>query len=200
MKKLIILTGISGVGKTTLSKYIQNKIDGVTVITLDSILERICEMIGFHDKKGKKRNRTVAFDCFRKMLELCMKREDKIIIVDYPFRSSWKDFFHKISCKYDYDVLTVKLYGETFEQIYERACVRDLSDERNLIHESDSYHPSKKGKDNKRNVQSEDVLRKIYESEGRTNFTVGQELKLVNKDKESLEECFSEIKRWLLED
>lgn len=44
MKKLIILTGISGVGKTTLSKYIQNKIDDVTVITVDTIFEEICEM------------------------------------------------------------------------------------------------------------------------------------------------------------
>ncbi len=200
MKKLIILTGISGVGKTTLSKYIQNKIDDVTVITVDTIFEEICKIIGFHDSKEKKRNRTIALNCFKKMLEECMKREDKIILIDYPFKRIWKDFFDKISCKYDYDVLTVKLYGETFEQVYERACIRDLSNERSLIHETDSYDSSKKEKQIERKVQSEEVLRKIYESEARTDFIVGQELKLVNKDPESLEECFTEIERWVLED
>ncbi len=197
MKKLIILTGISGVGKTTLSKYIQNKIENVTVITVDTILEEICEMIGFHDSKGKKRNRTIALNCFKKMLEECMKREDEIILIDYPFKRIWKDFFDKISCKYDYDVLTVKLYGETFEQVYQRGCIRDLSNERSLIHETDSYDPSKKEKEIERKVQSEEVLRKIYESEARTDFIVGQELKLVNKDPESLEICFTEIERWV---
>lgn len=29
---------------------------------------------------------------------------------------------------------------------------------------------------------------------------VGKELKLVNKDKESLEECFTKIERWVLEE
>ena len=188
MKKLIILTGISGVG---------NKIENVTVITVDTILEEICEMIGFHDSKGKKRNRTIALNCFKKMLEECMKREDEIILIDYPFKRIWKDFFDKISCKYDYDVLTVKLYGETFEQVYQRGCIRDLSNERSLIHETDSYDPSKKEKEIERKVQSEEVLRKIYESEARTDFIVGQELKLVNKDPESLEICFTEIERWV---
>ncbi len=200
MKKLIILTGISGVGKTTLANYIQSKIQNVTVITVDTILEGICEMIGFHDKKEKKRNRTIALNCFKKILEECMKREDKIIVVDYPFKSIWKDFFDKISGKYDYDVLTVKLYGETFEQVYERACARDLSEERNIIHECDTYFPNREGNAIRRKVQSEDVLRKIYESEARTDFIVGKELKLVNKDKESLEECFTKIERWVLKE
>ena len=102
--------------------------------------------------------------------------------------------------KYDYDVLTVKLYGETFEQVYERACARDLSEERNIIHECDTYFPNREGNAIRRKVQSEDVLRKIYESEARTDFIVGKELKLVNKDKESLEECFTKIERWVLKE
>lgn len=199
MKKLIILTGISGTGKTTLSKYIQSKMDHVTVITVDAIFEQICEIIGFNNEKEKKRNRTIALNCFRKMLEECMKREDEIIIVEYPFRMAWESFFKRISNQYNYDVLTAKLYGETFKEIYERACIRDLSKERNIIHEASFYKPNTKKKEEKRNVQSKEVLRKIYESEARTNFTIGTELKLISKDKKTLEECFRQIKKWILE-
>lgn len=187
---------MSGTGKTTLAKHIQRKINNVTVITVDAIFEQICEIIGFNDKEGKKRNRKIALTCFKKMLEECMKREDEIIIVEYPFKIEWKKFFEKISKKYNYDVLTAKLYGETFDDLYERTCIRDLSKDRNVIHESDYYNPTKKS--NKRKVQSKEVLKQIYESEGRTNFVVGKEMKLISKDKETLEKCFIKIKEWIV--
>lgn len=199
MRKFIILTGMSGVGKTTLSKYVQSKMNNVTVITVDTIFEKICEIIGFNNEKEKKRNRTIALNCFRKMLEECMKRKDEIIIVEYPFKTIWKDFFSKISNQYNYDVLTVKLYGDTFENLYERTCIRDLSKDRNIIHESDFYNPNEKEKTDKRKVQSKELLREIYQSEGRTNFTIGKELKLISKDKETLEGCFIKIRNWILE-
>lgn len=199
MKKFIILTGISRVGKTTLSKYIQNRINNVTVINVDTIFEQICEIIGFNNEKEKNRNRTIALNCFRKMLQECMKRKDEIIVVDYPFQTLWKDFFSKVSNQYNYDVLTVKLYGDTFEDVYKRACIRDLSKDRNIIHESNYYNPNKKEKVHKRKVQSKEVLREIYENESRTNFTIGKELKLISKDEKTLEECFQQIKIWILE-
>lgn len=200
MKKLIILTGISGVGKTTLLKYMQKNIDNTTAITVDEIFEKICEIIGFYNEKQKKRNRKIALKCFKEMLEQCMKREDKIIIIDYPFSIKWYEFFVKISKKYNYDTLTVKLYGETFEEIYKRTCIRDLSNERNIIHEISSYIPNKNKTEYKRNVQSKELLKEIYNSESRTDFTVGDELKLISKNKTTLLQCFNKIKNWIFEE
>lgn len=200
MKKLIILTGISGTGKTTLSKYIQKNIDNTTIITVDEIFEKVCEIIGFHNERQKKANRTIALNCFKKMLEECMKREDKIIVIDYPFKIKWRDFFNKITEKYGYDTLTVKLYGESFEEVYKRACIRDLSSQRNIIHEVSSYIPSKKGKNIERKVQSKNLLKEIYENEARTNFIIGNEMKLISKDQITLEQCFNKIKNWILYD
>lgn len=196
MKKLIILTGMSGSGKTTLAKYIQSKIENVTTITLDIIFEAICDIIGFQDRKGKKRNCTIAKNCVKGMIEECMRRKDEIIIVDYPFESSWTHFFNKVSNQYEYDVLTVKLYGESFEKQWERTCTRDLSNQRHVMHESPSYNPKYK-ETLTRNKQSKQELKKFYETEIKTSITIGQELKIINKNEKSIEKAFVEIKKWL---
>lgn len=196
MKKLIVMTGMSGSGKTTLAKFIQSKLQNVTIITLDTVFEAICDTIGFLDRKGKERNCTIAKNCVKGMVEECMRRKDEIIIVDYPFESSWERFFTKVSTQYEYDVLTVKLYGETFEKQWERTCTRDLSEVRHVMHESPSYNPQNKEKLT-RNKQSKEELKQIYESESKTKITVGKELKVVNKNQKSIEEAYSKIQKWI---
>lgn len=196
MKKLMIITGVSGSGKTTLAKYIQSKIENVTLITLDTIFEAICDTIGFQNRKGKKRNCTIAKKCVKDMIEECMKRKDEIIMVDYPFEASWENFFKKVSSKYEYDVLTVKLYAENFERQWERTSTRDLSSQRHVMHESPSYNPKDKEKLT-RNLQSKEELKQICESGSRTKILVGKELKIINKNEKSIKEAFSKIEKWL---
>ena len=53
MKKLIIISGISGTGKTTLAKKMYQKIENSTLISLDSLKEDIYDIMGFKDKKQK---------------------------------------------------------------------------------------------------------------------------------------------------
>ncbi|WP_300855375.1 hypothetical protein [uncultured Clostridium sp.] len=44
-------------------------------------------------------------------MEECIKKEEKIIVIEYPFSVTWQPFFNKIAEKYGYDILTAKLYG-----------------------------------------------------------------------------------------
>lgn len=54
MKKLIIISGISGVGKSTLARKMYQKIKNSTLISLDVLAENIYDIMGFKDKKQKK--------------------------------------------------------------------------------------------------------------------------------------------------
>ena len=49
MKKLIIVTGISGSGKTTISNYLYNHYKNSTLLSIDTIKERIYEIVGFYN-------------------------------------------------------------------------------------------------------------------------------------------------------
>ena len=144
MKKLIILTGVSGTGKTTLAKYMQKELNNATVITVDTIFENICDIIGFRNIKQKNKIRLLAKKFSKNILVECMKRNDEIIIIDYPFSKKWEGYFQKVSRKFEYDVLTVKMYGKTFEDIWNRVCKRDISKERHIIHGIDCYNVKNK--------------------------------------------------------
>lgn len=200
MKKLIILTGISGTGKTTMAKYIQEKLENVTIITVDTILENLCDIVGFKDKEQKKKIRSLTKKTSKKLLELCMEREDEIIVIDYPFSKIWEKYFKRISEKYQYDVLTVKMYGESFEDIWDRVYQRDMSDERHIIHEIDCYNVKDKDKIvNKKTAQNKNVLRRIYKEERRTKIVVGDEIKIISNNEHNRQKEFNKIKDWILE-
>lgn len=197
MKKLIIITGISGIGKTTLAKYIQRELNHVTIITVDSLLENICDMIGFSNKEQKESIRKLTKKFCKKILEECMKREDEVIIIEYPFSQSWKNYFEKVSTQYQYDVLTLKLYRENFEECWEKVYERDLSPIRHIIHETDCYHPQENCLID-RNLQSKETLKFLYENEKRTDFVVGTELKIINQDNNtSLKRAIKQIRKWI---
>ena len=53
MNKLIIVTGISGSGKTTISKYIYNHYNNFTIISMDTLKENIYDLVGFDNYEEK---------------------------------------------------------------------------------------------------------------------------------------------------
>ena len=46
MKKLIIITGVSGTGKTTLARILYKKLENSILLSYDEFSEKIYDMIG----------------------------------------------------------------------------------------------------------------------------------------------------------
>ncbi len=60
MKKLIIITGVSGTGKTTLARTLYKKLENSILLSYDELSEKIYDIIGFKNEKQKK-----AFGLFK---------------------------------------------------------------------------------------------------------------------------------------
>lgn len=100
MNKLIIITGISGTGKTTLAKELYNKIENSTLLSGDIIFENIYDIVGFKNKAEKKSLKSLNISIYKRLLKECMKRKDEVIILEYPFKVNWKPYLDQLSNQY----------------------------------------------------------------------------------------------------
>lgn len=57
MNKLIIITGVSGTGKTTLANILYEKIENSTLLSYDKLSESIYDIVGFKNNNEKKKLR-----------------------------------------------------------------------------------------------------------------------------------------------
>lgn len=140
MNKLIIITGISGTGKTTLAKTLYNKIENSTVLSYDELSESIYDIVGFKNINEKRTLQLLNEDMYKRLIEESMKRKDKVIILDKPFRKEWRDFFASLTEKYSYKVYTINMFAESFDIVWKRLLKREKSKkERHPSHYLSSY-------------------------------------------------------------
>lgn len=145
MKKLIIITGVSGTGKSSLSQSLNNRIDNSTLLSFDKVLENIHDIMGFKDKTQKKSLRKLSTIIYKKLIEEACDRGDEVIIIEYPFRKKWLNFFLKLINKYNYEVYTINMFAKNFDIIWNRLLKREMSkQERHPSHYLDFYNPKKK--------------------------------------------------------
>ncbi len=145
MKKLIIITGVSGTGKTTLAKKLYNKLENSILISYDEFSEKICDIIGFKNKEQKSHLYDLRIKMYKELIEECMQREDEIIILEKPFKIKWKDFFEDLITKYNYNAYTINIFARDFETIWNRLIKREnKKEERHPSHYLDSYYYKKK--------------------------------------------------------
>lgn len=140
MNKLIIITGISGTGKTTLAKTLYNKIENSTLLSYDELSESIYDIVGFKNINEKRTLQLLNEDMYKRLIEESMKRKDEVIILDKPFRKEWIDFFDSLTEKYSYKVYTINMFAESFDIIWKRLLKREKSKkERHPSHYLSSY-------------------------------------------------------------
>lgn len=194
MKKLIIVTGISGTGKTYLTKELYNKIENSILLSFDKINEDVNDILGFKDEKQKKSLKPLKKKIYKILIEECMKREDEVIILEKPFKIEWKKYFQKILQKYDYEVYTINMFAKDFNTIWNRLLKREMSkEERHPSHYLNSYCYKKKEDYKPHFEYNYDKLKKEYDKLISNSINLGTVINIEDIETINVEEFIQQI-------
>ena len=193
MKKIIIITGISGTGKSTLAQKLYQKIENSTLLSMDTLAENIYDIAGFKNKKEKQQLKKLYTTMFKKLLETVLKREDEIVIVEYPFKKEWISFFERIIEKYHYEAYTIRLYAKDFETIWERLQKREPSKQRHPSHYLEAYELKNKNQYKPYFEYKYDTLKKEYEENISNCIQIGTVIKVKDIEDLKLEQLITTI-------
>lgn len=194
MKKIIIVTGVSGIGKTTISSYLYNHYKESTLISMDQLKESIYPLIGYKSKQEKNQLKDIVYSLFSSILEECMNREDEIIIVEYHFSQKWKIVFENLIKKYSYRAITINVKTNDYEEVFDIVDKRNNSNQRNIIHSIDNYNPHKKSEYRSKNEINYNSWKEDYLSNKYTSINLGKVIDFYNID-DSYEELIKQIEK-----
>ena len=135
--QLIVITGSTGSGKTTLAKLI-SKHYKIELISLDTIKEQTCDTYGFLNPFEKQLLADTAKHIFKAKL-ISKMRKGKSIVIEYPFNNSWQEFFNKVTNQYKYELIVVNCTSRDFDNIWEDKIARDKSESRHKSHLANKY-------------------------------------------------------------
>ena len=141
-KVMIIITGISGSGKSTVMRKLQEVVssgDANAFLSVDDFKIREYEKYGFHNVVEKGILKDKAVDAFK--TEVIMNaRKGRNIIVEYPFAVKWQPFFDYIHDDYGYRLVVVNCNSRDFDEIWQKKVCRDNNaDERHRALVADMY-------------------------------------------------------------
>lgn len=193
MKKLIIISGISGTGKTTLARNMYQKIENSTLISLDVLAENIYDIMGFKDREQKRALKTIYKKVYKMLIEEAMKRSDEVVIVEYPFKKEWITFFEKMIGKYDYQVYTIHLFAKDFDTIWKRLQIRENSKERHPSHYLQEYNLKNKGKYKPYFEYEYNTLKKEYDNLISNCINLGKVIKVEDIEELDIDKCIKSI-------
>ena len=122
-KTLIIISGISSSGKTTYAKKI-NELYNYEILSLDDYKEYYYEKYGFVSEIERKNLWNLAKKTYiAEIIANC--RQNKTIIVEYPFDTSWQVVFYYIKNEYNYDIYIINCNSRNFDDIWNSREDRD---------------------------------------------------------------------------
>ena len=194
MKKLIIITGVSGVGKTTLAQILYKKLENSILLSYDEFSEKIYDIIGFKNKEQKKHLYYLKIEMYKKLIEECMQREDEIIILEKPFKIEWNDFLKNLITKYEYETYTINIFAKDFETIWNRLSKREsLKEERHPAHYLNSYYYNKRDKYKPFFEYQYNTLKAEYDNLLSNSINLGNVINLEDIEQVKIEELIKEI-------
>ncbi|MBU3144702.1 AAA family ATPase [Clostridium sp. CF012] len=129
---MIIVTGASATGKTTLSKNLANKFK-LTVMNKDEIKELLFDYLGTKDEEWAMKLGMTSFELLYMFTEkLC--QTGKTFIIEGNFENKYATkFFCDIKSRYNYKVLQIYCHARV-EVLYDRYIKRDNSGDRHPGH------------------------------------------------------------------
>ena len=140
MKKyLILLAGPPATGKSYLSRLICQALPETYTVSPDELKENLADNIGYNSLEEKVELEKVVWDYYYQALELYMKIGKQFILTEYPFSYKQKPILDKLSTKYKYNIITIRLICD-FETLWNRRIQRDLSEDRHLSYILSHYH------------------------------------------------------------
>lgn len=140
MKKyLILLAGPPATGKSYLSRLICQSLPETYTVSPDELKENLADNIGYNSLEEKVELEKVVWDYYYQALEIYMKIGKQFILTEYPFSYKQKPILEKLSTKYQYDIITIRLVCD-FETLWNRRIQRDLSEDRHLSYILSHYH------------------------------------------------------------
>lgn len=122
-KELVVISGISGCGKTTLAKKLAAK-HKIYVLSVDDCKAELGTQYGFLTDFEKKIFNNTAEEHF-KLQCITQMRTQESVIVEYPFSSDWQAFFTECARSYGYRLIVINLVSKDFERVYNARVERD---------------------------------------------------------------------------
>lgn len=135
---MIIVTGGPGTGKSYTAAKIETSIEGLKKLSYDDIKEKNWDIFGFDNKKQKEALNKFGLEEFYLYVRKAM-RDKETLLLEYPFYQYHKPRLEELAEEYDYNVITIYLYGDS-KTVYERSVRRDQGGKRHPGHLTDCYH------------------------------------------------------------
>ena len=134
---MIVITGVSSSGKTTLSKLFEDKYD-LKLYSLDDIKVEGYEKYGYLNKIEHSILKNLGRYEMQARIISDLRSNDARLVLEYPFTKEWQNFFDYCREVYKTKLIIINCNTKDFEKIWDMHVNRDsvrFSDERhNSLH------------------------------------------------------------------